>query len=448
MRSDVAISVKNLTKTYRIFGHPGDRIKQALSLGRVRFHKEFTALQDVSFEIKKGETVGIIGRNGSGKSTLLQLICGILKPTSGTVQVNGRISALLELGAGFNPEFTGRENVYFQGAVTGFSKAEMDARFDEISAFADIGEFIDQPVRTYSSGMYVRLAFSVAIHVEPDILVIDEALSVGDALFTQKCFRFLNEFRKNGTLIVVSHDLRAVNGLCEQVLWLDHGTAKAFGPVKLVCESYLSALFGGEQRGLNITVTEDDGDWVDQRLPYLNASNLRNDLELFRFNPDAPSFGSGNAQIVDARLMDEAGQACKWVVGGEIVTLSVQVRVGLDLVSPIIGFSVKDGIGQALFGDNTYLSYADDPVAISADESLEACFRFRMPRLPIGDYSVSVAIAEGSQGAHETLHWVHDALVFQSRHSSVDGVLVGLPMQSISLKASPAKKNETTKERA
>ena len=193
---DIAISVKNLTKTYRIFGHPGDRIKQALTLGRVRFHNEFTAVRDASFEVKKGEAVGIIGRNGSGKSTLLQLICGILKPTSGEVHVNGRISALLELGSGFNPEFTGRENIYFQGAVTGFSKQQVDERITDIIAFADIGEFIDQPVRTYSSGMYVRLAFAVIAHADAAILIVDEALAVGDAIFTQKCFRFLNEFRK------------------------------------------------------------------------------------------------------------------------------------------------------------------------------------------------------------------------------------------------------------
>lgn len=198
MSSDIAISVRNLSKTYRIFGHPGDRIKQALTLGRVPFHREFTALKDVSFEIKKGETVGIIGRNGSGKSTLLQLLCGILKPSSGSVTVNGRVSALLELGAGFNPEFTGRENVYFQGAVMGFSKPEIDSIFDDIAAFADIGEFIDQTVRIYSSGMFVRLAFSVAIHSTPDILVIDEALSVGDEGFQRKCFERICQFREGG----------------------------------------------------------------------------------------------------------------------------------------------------------------------------------------------------------------------------------------------------------
>lgn len=432
---EIAISVRNIFKIYRLFNHPGDRIKQFFSFGLKQFHREFAALREISFDIKKGETVGIIGRNGSGKSTLLQLICGILKPTSGSVQVNGRISALLELGAGFNPEFTGRENIYFQGAVMGLTKTEIDMLFDDISAFADIGEFIDQQVRTYSSGMYVRLAFSVAIHIEPEILVIDEALSVGDALFTQKCFRFLNEFRKKGTLIIVSHDLHAVAGLCEKVLWLDQGVTKGFGGVKTICESYLSTMFGHAKQDLDIDADEGDGDWADQRLPYLNSSNLRNDLELFRFDPNAISFGRGGAEIVDVKLMDRSDRPCCWVIGGEFVTLSVQAKVHRNLTSPIIGFVVKNGIGQALFGDNTYLTYMNQPVAVQANNKLEARFSFRMPRLPIGEYSLTIAIADGSQGMHEFQHWAHNALVFHSRRSSVGGELMGLPMQNISLTA-------------
>lgn len=240
MRSDVAISVKNLTKTYRIFGHPGDRIKQALTLGRKQYHKEFTALNDVSFEIKKGETVGIIGRNGSGKSTLLQLICGIIKPTLGTVQVKGRVSALLELGAGFNPEFTGRENAYFQGALMGLNQAQMDQRIDEIAAFADIGSFIDQPVRIYSSGMFVRLAFAVMIHMDADILVIDEALSVGDESFQNKCFSIIQElFGKNEKIIIyVSHNTRQIERMCSKALLLESGALVEYGKAAHVCNSY------------------------------------------------------------------------------------------------------------------------------------------------------------------------------------------------------------------
>lgn len=241
MRSDkIAISVRNLTKTYRIFGHPGERLKQAMTFGFRRYHKEFTALKDISFEIKKGETVGIIGRNGSGKSTLLQLICGILKPTLGSVQVNGRISALLELGAGFNPEFTGRENVYFQGALLGLSKVEMDVRFDDIAVFADIGEFVDQPVRTYSSGMFVRLAFATAIHVDPDILVVDEALAVGDMEFQRKCFERLGQLLsdKQRVVLLVSHDLRQVERFCSRVIFLQNGQTMADGPAHDVCQMY------------------------------------------------------------------------------------------------------------------------------------------------------------------------------------------------------------------
>ncbi|UUZ69974.1 ABC transporter ATP-binding protein [Polaromonas sp. P2-4] len=243
MCSDVAISVKNLTKTYRIFGNPGDRIKQVLTFGRMRFHREFTAVRDVSFEIKAGETVGIIGRNGSGKSTMLQLICGILKSSSGTVDVNGRISALLELGAGFNPEFTGRENVFFQGAVMNIAKEEMERRFVEIEAFADIGEFIDQPVRTYSSGMFVRLAFAVATHVEPDILVVDEALAVGDLAFQIKCINHMQRLVDSGVaLLLVSHNMYHVRRLCRRCIYLHNGTVYRDGNADDVANAYESEL--------------------------------------------------------------------------------------------------------------------------------------------------------------------------------------------------------------
>lgn len=236
---DIAISVRNLTKTYRLFNHPGDRIKQFFSLGMLRYHREFTALQNVSFDIRKGETVGIIGRNGSGKSTLLQMISGILRATTGTVRTNGRISALLELGAGFNPEFTGRENAYFQGAIQGLDETEMDARMQAIIRFADIGEFIDQPVRTYSSGMFVRLAFSVAVNVDPDILLVDEALAVGDISFQRKCITLMEKLREGGTtIILVSHNIRQVERFCSRVILLNHGEAAFIGTTDRGCILY------------------------------------------------------------------------------------------------------------------------------------------------------------------------------------------------------------------
>jgi len=226
MSSDIAIKVENLSKCYHIYDQPHDRLKQIVlprlggfvGLTPKQYYQEFWALRDVSFEVKKGETVGIIGRNGSGKSTLLQMICGTLNPTSGSIQTQGRIAALLELGSGFNPEFTGRENVYMNGAVLGLSREEIDARFDAIAAFADIGQFIEQPVKTYSSGMMVRLAFAVIAHVDADILVIDEALAVGDAFFTQKCMRFLRAFMKTGTVLFVSHDTGSVRNLCARAI--------------------------------------------------------------------------------------------------------------------------------------------------------------------------------------------------------------------------------------
>jgi len=432
MHSDIAVSVKNLTKTYRIFGHPGDRIKQAFTFGKMRFHREFTALQDVSFEIKKGETVGIIGRNGSGKSTLLQLICGIMTPTSGDVQVLGRVSALLELGAGFNAEFTGRENVYFQGALAGLNKEKIDARFGDIADFADIGEFIDQPVRTYSSGMFVRLAFSVMAHIDAEVLIIDEALSVGDAAFTQKCMRFLERFRQHGTVILVSHDLASITSFCDRALWLEKGQLCAIGSAKEACEAYLSSILGVPLKS-QVTTPLRNECLADQRQQLINCSTLRNDLEIFRFESTDSAAGTGLAQIIDVRLVNDEDEPYGWVVGGELVTLVICAKTFEKLASPIIGFVVKNRLGQALFGDNTYLSYAATPLAIEKGGELEARFRFRMPRLSVGGYAISAAIADGVQKQHITHHWLHEALTFQSHASSIGQVLIGIPMQGITL---------------
>lgn len=240
MRSEeVVVSAHQLGKTYRLFGHPGDRVKQFFSLGLRRYHQEFSALRDVSFDIRRGEIVGIIGRNGSGKSTLLQLICGILTPSSGSVSIRGRVVALLELGAGFNPEFTGRENVYFQGSLMGLTTEQIGARLSVIAAFADIGSFMDQPVRTYSSGMFVRLAIAVAVHVEPDILVIDEALAVGDMAFQARSITRMKELNQRGTtIVVVSHSLPAIRNFCSRVLWLDRGQIEMDGSGERICLAY------------------------------------------------------------------------------------------------------------------------------------------------------------------------------------------------------------------
>ena len=444
----IAISVQQLSKHYQIYEKPGDRLKQfllpkmrsMLDLTRKDYFREFASLQGIDFEVKKGETVGIIGRNGSGKSTLLQIICGTLSPSSGEVRTHGRIAALLELGSGFNPEFTGRENVYMNATILGLTKEQIDARFDDIVAFADIGEFLEHAVRTYSSGMLVRLAFAVIVHVDADILVIDEALAVGDAFFTQKCMRFLRNFMKTGTVLFVSHDTAAVKSLCSRVIWLEKGEVQEHGSPKEVCELYLQAFYEAQQGKSSSTkmkpaviAAREPQASRDQRLAFVNNSNLRNDLQVFAFDPESKSFGQGGAQITAVDFYDQDGAALTWVVGGEQVSLRIQAVAHVDMDAPIIGFTVKDSRGQALFGDNTYLSYSDYPLFYEAGSCIEAEFCFLMPILPAGDYSVGVAIANGSQQTHIQHHWVHDAISFKSEASSVATGLIGIPMLDIKL---------------
>lgn len=437
--TEYAIEVNGLGKCYQIYDKPSDRLKQMLMRGRKQYYKEFWALKDVSFKIKKGETVGIIGRNGSGKSTLLQMICGTLNPTRGEVKVNGRVAALLELGAGFNPEFSGVENVYMAASLYGLSKEEVDQRFDAIATFADIGDHIHQPVKTYSSGMYVRLAFAVIAHVDADILVVDEALAVGDAFFTQKCMRFLRNFMKHGTVLFVSHDTSSVRSLCNHAVWLEKGCILNKGLPKDVCERYLEAFFEAHQGKHNESSlrlersAQELSALRDQRQDFINNSNLRNDIEVFRFIPEAASFGKRSAEIVDVRFFDPDQQPLSWIVGGERVVLRVHVRVAALLASVIIGFYIKDRLGQTLFGDNTYLSYLDSPVSGEEGDELFAEFLFQMPRLAPGDYSVSAAVADGTQSDHIQHHWIHDALFFRSECSGVTSGLVGIPMVQIKL---------------
>jgi len=322
MSSDIAILVSNLTKTYRIFGHPADRIKQALTLGQKHFHREFIALKNISFVIGKGEAIGIIGRNGSGKSTLLQLICGILKPTSGAIAVKGRVSALLELGAGFNPEFTGRENIYFQGALMGITKAGMDERFDDIATFADIGEFIDQPVRTYSSGMFVRLAFSVAVHVDPDILVVDEALSVGDAAFQFRCIERMQQLKSSGmTLLLVSHDISIIKSFCSRVLYLERGAEKMHGPANIVGEQYFLDIREDQQRQSPSAAS------VSWKPPLAGSVG-------------GLAFGTRQGRIVSAHFDTDATTLS--VISNAQVRILVNIEYDPDLVAPSLSLFLQD----------------------------------------------------------------------------------------------------------
>ncbi len=450
MSSEFAIKVENLSKCYQIYNQPHDRLKQSIypRLQRLsgqqpkQYHREFWALKDVSFEIKKGETVGIIGRNGSGKSTLLQMICGTLNPTSGSIQTHGRVAALLELGSGFNPEFTGRENVYMNAAVLGLSRKETDSPFDEIVTFADIGDFIEQPVKTYSSGMMVRLAFAVIAHVDADILVVDEALSVGDAFFTQKCMRFLRSFMKRGTVLFVSHDTGAVVNLCNKGVLLSHGQVVEVGSAKEVTERYLATIYESVQSIESLAVNKDyhgdvqpQVDWRDMRESFINASTLRNDIEVFRFNPKTEGFGKGSARIESVRLLDADGTPLSWIVGGEHVILEICSRAQEDIFRPIVGFQFKDRLGQVVFSDNTYLACINKPLSANAGQQVVARFEFRLPVLPSGDYSISPAFAEGTQEEHVQHHWLHDALLIKVHASSVCFGLIGVPMRQITLES-------------
>ncbi|MBC2601114.1 ABC transporter ATP-binding protein [Puniceicoccus vermicola] len=473
---DVVVSVRNLSKAYRVWRSPLDRLKSPF-LGAVgrrfprnsyfsrelqrrasRAYDDFYALQQVSFDIERGTSFGILGRNGSGKSTLLQIIAGTLTPSGGEVVTNGRVAALLELGSGFNPEFSGRENVYMNASILGISKKTIDERFDEIASFADIGDFMEQPVKTYSSGMYVRLAFSVIVHVDADVLIIDEALAVGDVFFVQKCMRFLKKFRERGVLLFVSHDLPSINRLCDQALWLDKGVVRQRGIPKDVTESYFSEYYSGgdseksdsealkeaigsgeeekpvSQRKAPTESMQILGEEIhDQRLQYLNFSDHRNDIEVFAFRPDGDSFGAKRVEVVDARLTDIEGRRLGWIVGGEKVEARVVVEANETVQDPIIGFGLKDPSGQVLFGDNTFLTTKGQKSVLRKGQRLEAAFRFQMPILRPGEYVMNATVATGSQTDHEMQHWMHDACVLRSYTKSDTTGMIGIPMISIEI---------------
>ncbi|MDO9104110.1 MAG: ABC transporter ATP-binding protein [Methylovulum sp.] len=441
--SDVAISVSNLSKRYEIYDTPSDRLKQfvlpRLQRQAKHYFREFWALQNVSFEVKKGETVGIIGRNGSGKSTLLQIICGTLSPTSGSIRTNGRIAALLELGSGFNPEFTGRENVYLNAAVLGLGKDEIDRRFDEIAAFADIGMFIDQPVKTYSSGMYVRLAFSVIAHVDADILVVDEALSVGDAVFNQKCMRFIRAFQEHGTLLFVSHDMGAIQNLCKSALWLGHGQVQQTGTSKDVAEAYLHYTLQevyGDKVKLSSTSAGDGpahaSELQVEDKPVL-AIDYGSKLTITDNSPNATGWKTGAAEIVSLSLEKLGPGSEASFEGGEKVCVIIRAKAHGMLESPILGFVLRDRLGQDMFGENTLSSTAIRPRKVMPGQEFIGEFVFRLPMLPNGQYAVMASVADGDQYDNVQHHYMHDAFIVNVSSSKIRFGLVGIPFERVAL---------------
>jgi lipopolysaccharide transport system ATP-binding protein len=451
MSSDHAISVKGVAKVFRIYDRPKDRLiqglyslaaritpgaalKQRLRRRAAARARDFHALDDISFHVDRGETVGIIGRNGSGKSTLLQIICGTLNPTAGEVVTLGRVAALLELGSGFNPDYTGRENVYLNGQLLGLTRGQIDDRFEDIAAFADIGDFIDQPVKSYSSGMFVRLAFAVIAHVDADILVVDEALAVGDAFFTQKCMRFLREFMRTGTVLFVSHDTAAVKALCTRAVWLQNGRMIASGPAKAVCDRYLGEMIESSQgtdRQAQMQTAEPQHKPESQTAQEATATTELGTVCFLPFRADAAHFGAGGARIVAAQFRDAEGTRLFSVDHHNEVQFEIEVQADEAIQSPIVGFFVRDRLGQTLFGSNTFSASAHLPC--HAGTRFCASFRFEFPALADGDYTISIAVADGTQQDHVQLHWIHDAMGIKTQGIGDIGGLVGLPMREVTL---------------
>lgn len=435
------VDVDHVEKSYLLYEKPSHRLWQMLFRGARAFYREHNVLKDIDFKVPRGQTLGLVGRNGAGKSTLLSILCGTLSPSSGVARVNGRVAALLELGAGFNPELTGRENIDLCAQIYGLTDAQINERRSSIIAFADIGDYIDRPVKTYSSGMFTRLGFSVVAHVDADVLIVDEALAVGDAFFVQKCMRFLHDFRdKGGTLIFVSHDMGSVTALCDRVIWLKDGRIFMDASPKEVAAAYLSDLYDdgsmvsapidSERPIAEHSSEENPVEDVDGRLAWLNLTPLRNDIQLSIFSP-MHDFGARGAEFIRGGFHDRQGRRLSWVVGGEYVDLRLRVRVLCDIRSLIVGFVVKDRQGQPLFGDNSYMTNREFPISGSVGDVYEFNFSFRMPVLPAGDYSVSVAVSDGVQQDHVMHQWIHDAFILTSRATSLATGLIGIPMLDI-----------------
>lgn len=458
-----AISVSHVSKVYRLYDRPIDRLKETLSPSHRIYHRDFHALRDISFDIEKGSTAGIIGTNGSGKSTILKIITGVLSPTSGEVHTQGTISALLELGAGFNPDYTGIENIYMNGTMMGFEREEMDRRLPDILDFADIGDFVHQPVKTYSSGMFVRLAFALAINVEPDILIVDEALSVGDVFFQAKCYRRMEEIRQRGTtILMVTHDMGSVMKYCEHVILLNRGDMIAQGEPHAMVDLYKKILAGREVEEADIaaaggtagaaadgqaaagtvqafadaktartgtgtgTSTEagtetSEGEMKKQGSEIIKSGGCKKteggpvpqdtDRPLKSFmnmNPGVTQYGDGRAQIYDFGILDAKGAPTTLILKGEEFTIREKIRFNAHIQAPIFTFTFKDKKGNDLTGTNTMYEGADVRPADAGDEYI-AEFTQRMT-LQGGEYLLSMSCTGFENGQHVVYHRMYDVI--------------------------------------
>lgn len=398
----VTIQVKGLEKAYKLYDKPSDRLKEALGFGRKKRYKEHYALKGVDMTIYQGETVGIIGTNGSGKSTILKIITGVLNPTGGSVHVNGRISALLELGAGFNMEYNGIENIYLNGTMIGFSKKEIDAKMDDILNFADIGDYVHQPVKTYSSGMFVRLAFAVAINIEPEILIVDEALSVGDVFFQAKCYHKFEEFKEMGkTIVFVSHDLSSISKYCDRVVLLNQGVKLGEGSPKEMIDAYKQVLVG-------------------QYVPAADDQSLLSDKEITaaaaaaagtvkgEVNPELLEYGTKDAMITGYKITDDMGRETSALLKGKECTITMQVHFEHDIEAPIFAFTIKNIKGVEITGTNTMVEKAFlSPVRAGSD--MEITFTQKID-LQGGEYLLSFGVTGFEKEEFQVYHRLYDVI--------------------------------------
>lgn len=401
---DYAIQVKNVSKVYKLYEKPIDRVKETLGLTRKKCYTEHHALTDININVKKGECIGIIGANGAGKSTLLKIITGVLNPSGGEVAINGRISALLELGAGFNVEYTGIENIYLNGRMNGFTKQEVDERLESILSFADIGDFVYQPVKTYSSGMFVRLAFAVAINIEPEILIVDEALSVGDIFFQAKCFRKIEEFKNSGkTILFVSHSMGSIQKYCDRAVLLDKGRQLIDSTPKKAIDLFnkvLSMKREEEAKEKNIQAT-------CHREPNTKPGNAILPMkQQMTVNPKTVEYGNHEAEIVDFGIFNSQNEITNTIKKGEVFTVKMKVHFNTDIQEPIFAFTIKDIKGTELTGSNTLLG--DKMLASAgADQDIEITFRQKM-NLRCNDYLLALGCTGFRDGQLTIYHRLYD----------------------------------------
>ncbi len=439
MAEEIAIRINDVSKLYKLYDKPTDRLKESLGLSKQKKYKEHYALRNVSFDVKKGECVGIIGTNGAGKSTILKIITGVLNQTAGEVQINGRISALLELGAGFNMEYTGIENVYLNGTMIGFTREEIDAKMDEILEFADIGDFVNQPVKTYSSGMFVRLAFAVAINIDPEILIVDEALSVGDVFFQLKCFKKFEEFKKNGkTILFVSHDLSSIEKYCDKAILLDHGKNIAEGiPIDII-NKYKKIMTGmtaeeveeQEKRKNELHDSFEEGE--STRADDCNEvvqSDIRSEDEQIEnggkpwkdsltLNPNLDEYGDMKAKLIDVGVFDEFGNLTTTIVKGTSFTLRSKIEFMDDVVDPIFTYTLKTVKGQDITGTNTMFEKKSVELAKKGEVYI-ASFNQEM-NLQGGEYLLSMSctsFVDGELVAHDRMYDVLNITVVSDKNT-------------------------------